>query len=137
MTRTDQTRVGVHCVLLTALVAAVALALMPSPAIAKSVEGRFVAFGPGNWSCADAVAVAEGNHPGSQGQLDGFIAGYLTASNVILRNTYDIQAGKPASTAKMAVLTFCAENPEVDLANALAVHTQRQYPDRRSVPPRR
>ncbi|WP_322521249.1 hypothetical protein SR882_10885 [Guyparkeria halophila] len=110
------------------------LVAMPTLVAAKSVEGRFVAFGPGNWSCADAVAVAEGNHPGSQGRLDGFIAGYLTASNVILRNTYDIQAGEPASAARAAVLDFCAENPDVNLANALAVHTQRQYPDRRSVP---
>ncbi|QGT79268.1 hypothetical protein GM160_10420 [Guyparkeria halophila] len=134
MTRTDRTRVGVHCVLITALVAAVALALMPSPATAKSVEGRFVAFGPGNWSCADAVAVAKGNHPGSQGKLDGFIAGYLTASNVILKNTYDIQAGESASAARTAVLEFCTEHPGGNLANALAVHTQRQYPDRQSVP---
>ena len=114
-----------------------ALVAMPTLVAAKSVEGRFVAFGPGNWSCAEAVAVAEGNHPGSQGRLDGFIAGYLTASNVILRNTYDIQAGKTASAAKTAVLAFCAEHPGVNLANALAAHTQRQYPDRRSVPPQR
>ena len=103
-------------------------------AVAKSVGGRFVAFGPGNWTCQDAVAVAEGNHPGSQGQLDGFIAGYLTATNVILRNTYDIQAGQATSAAKRQVLAFCRDNPSVKLANALAVHTQRQYPDRQSVP---
>ncbi|TKA89006.1 hypothetical protein FAZ79_07480 [Guyparkeria sp. SB14A] len=134
MAQTDRTQAGVHFLLITAWVAAVAVALMPSPATAKSVEGRFVAFGPGNWSCADAVAVAEGNHPGSQGKLDGFIAGYLTASNVILKNTYDIQAGESASSARTAVLEFCAEHPGVNLANALAVHTQRQYPDRHSVP---
>lgn len=119
-----------------AAAAIAAMAAMPTVAAAKSVEGRFVAFGPGNWSCADAVAVAEGNHPGSQGRLDGFIAGYLTASNVILKNTYDIQAGASSSDARAKVLAFCAENPKVNLANALAVHTQRQYPDRRSVPPR-
>lgn len=101
---------------------------------AKSVEGRYVAFGPGNWSCEDAVAVAAGNHPGSQGRLDGFIAGYLTATNVILRNTYDIQAGTSDATAKRQVLAFCRDNPSVKLSNALAVHTQRQYPDRQSVP---
>ncbi|MCL7744739.1 hypothetical protein LV476_07245 [Guyparkeria hydrothermalis] len=101
---------------------------------AKSVEGRYVAFGPGNWNCEDAVAVAEGNHPGSQGRLNGFIAGYLSAANVILSNTYDIQAGKPASVAKRRVLAFCRDNPSVKLANALAVHTQRQYADRQSVP---
>ena len=101
---------------------------------AKSVEGRFVAFGPGNWSCQDAVAVAEGSHPGSQGRLAGFIAGYLTATNVILRNTYDIQAGTPASAAQREVLAFCRDNPSVGLANALAVHTQQQYPNRHSVP---
>ncbi|MFO7808843.1 hypothetical protein [Guyparkeria sp.] len=123
--------------LVPAFLAAMALVTMPTLVAAKSVEGRFVAFGPGNWSCADAVAVAEGNHPGSQGRLDGFIAGYLTASNVILKNTYDIQGGEPASAAKTAVLAFCTESPDVDLANALAVHTQRQYPDRRSVPGQR
>ncbi len=120
--------------LVATLVAATAFLTLPTVVGAKSVEGRFVAFGPGNWSCADVVAVAEGNHPGSQGRLDGFIAGYLTASNVMLRNTYDIQAGKTASAAKTAVLAFCGENPGIKLANALAVHTQRQYPDRRSVP---
>lgn len=104
-------------------------------ASAKSVAGRYVAFGPGNWSCADAVAVAEGNNPRSQGRLDGFVAGYLSATNVILRNTYDIQGGQPASAAKARVLAFCRDNPSVKLANALAVHTQRQYPDRQSVPP--
>ncbi len=117
-----------------ALVVAAGLGGMPALAAAKSVEGRFVAFGPGNWSCEDAVAVAEGDHPGSQGELDGFIAGYLTASNVILKNTYDIQAGESASAARDVVLEFCAENPTVNLANALAVHTQRRYPDRHSVP---
>ncbi|MFW6021210.1 MAG: hypothetical protein ACOCPR_03890 [Guyparkeria sp.] len=117
-----------------AVIAAAALVAMPALVAAKSVEGRFVAFGPGNWSCEDAVAVADGNHPGSQGKLDGFIAGYLTASNVILENTYDIQAGEPVSAARKAVLEFCAENPTVNLANALAVHTQRRYPDRHSVP---
>ena len=122
---------------LAAFAVVTALVAMPTLVAAKSVEGRFVAFGPGNWSCEDAVAVAEGSHPGSQGRLDGFIAGYLTASNVILRNTYDIQAGQPASAAKQAVLSFCADNPSINLANALAVHTQRQYPDRRSVPPQR
>lgn len=127
-------RIDRFSALLPAFIAAIALVAMPTLVAAKSVEGRFVAFGAGNWSCADAMAVAEGNHPGSQGRLDGFIAGYLTASNVILRNTYDIQAGSPASAAKTAVLAFCAENPDVTLANALAVHTQRQYPDRRSVP---
>ncbi|MGM0691714.1 MAG: hypothetical protein ACQES3_09310 [Pseudomonadota bacterium] len=123
--------------LIAAFIAAMAIVAMPTLVVAKSVEGRFVAFGPGNWSCADTVAVAEGNHPGSQGRLDGFIAGYLTASNVILKNTYDIQAGSPASAAKSSVLAFCIENPDVDLANAMAVHTQRQYPDRRSVPGQR
>lgn len=103
-------------------------------AAAKSVEGRYVAFGPGNWNCEDVVAVAEGNHPGSQGRLDGFIAGYLSATNVILSNTYDIQAGKPASAARSRVLAFCRDNPSMKLANALAVHTQRQYADRQSVP---
>ena len=103
-------------------------------AVAKSVQGRFVAFGPGNWTCQDAVAVAGGNHPGSQGRLEGFIAGYLSATNVILRNTYDIQAGNTASAAKRQVLAFCRDNPSVKLVNALAVHTQRQYPDRQSVP---
>ncbi|MFP4462788.1 MAG: hypothetical protein ACLFO0_02925 [Guyparkeria sp.] len=117
-----------------AVIAAAALVAMPALVAAKSVEGRFVAFGPGNWSCEDAVAVADGNHPGSQGKLDGFIAGYLTASNVILENTYDIQSGEPVSAARKAVLEFCAENPRVNLANALAVHTQRRYPDRHSVP---
>lgn len=116
------------------LVAATALVVLPTFVAAKSVEGRYVAFGPGNWSCADVVAVADGNHPGSRGRLDGFIAGYLTAGNVILRNTYDIQAGQPASAARTAVLAFCAENPGIKLANALAAYTQRQYPDRRSVP---
>ncbi|RRQ20324.1 hypothetical protein D5687_10005 [Guyparkeria sp. SCN-R1] len=120
--------------LCNAFIVAMALVTVPTLVAAKSVEGRFVAFGPGNWSCADAVAVVEGNHPGSQGRLDGFIAGYLTASNVILRNTYDIQGGEPASAARAALLEFCAENPDVNLANALAVHTQRQYPDRHSVP---
>lgn len=120
--------------IIPALAVAMTAALASMPASAKSVEGRFVAFGPGNWSCADAVAVAEGTHPGSQGKLDGFIAGYLTATNVILKNTYDIQAGKPAAAARAAVLDFCAAHPDVELANALAVHTQRRYPDRHSVP---
>lgn len=110
------------------------LVCLAGNASAKSVAGRFVAFGAGNWTCQEAVAVAEGNHPGSQGRLAGFIAGYLTATNVILRNTYDIQAGEPASAAKRRVLAFCRDNPSVRLANALAVHTQRQYPDRQSVP---
>ncbi|KTG17134.1 MULTISPECIES: hypothetical protein [unclassified Guyparkeria] len=110
------------------------LAAVNGSVAAKSVEGRFVAFGPGNWSCEDAVAVAQGNHPGSQGRLDGFIAGYLTATNVILRNTYDIQAGKSDAAGKRQVLAFCRDNPSVRLSNALAVHTQRQYPDRHSVP---
>jgi len=110
------------------------LTALAGVAAAKSVAGRYVAFGPGNWSCAEAVAVAEGNNPHSQGQLDGFVAGYLSATNVILRNTYDIQAGKPLPAAKRSVLAFCRDHPSVKLANALAVHTQRQYPDRRSVP---
>ena len=118
----------------TPLLVSVLLGGVNGVAAAKSVEGRYVAFGAGNWSCEAAVAVAEGNHPGSQGKLDGFIAGYLTATNVILRNTYDIQAGQPASAAKRQVLAFCRDNPSVKLANALAAHTQRQYADRHSVP---
>ncbi len=113
---------------------AVALCLPTGTGWAKSVEGRYLAFGAGNWSCENAVAVAEGNHPASQGRLDGFIAGYLSATNVILKNTYDIQGGQPLSAAKTQVLAFCRDNPSVVLANALAVHTQRQYPDRHSVP---
>ena len=118
----------------TPLLLPVLLVGLSGTAGAKSVEGRFVAFGPGNWQCEDAVAVAEGNHPGSQGRLAGFIAGYLTATNVIMRNTYDIQAGQPASAARREVLAFCRDNPSVRLANALAVHTQRQYANRHSVP---
>lgn len=113
---------------------ALSLCLPAGTGWAKSVEGRYLAFGPGNWACEDAVAVAEGNHPGSQGRLEGFIAGYLSASNVILKNTYDIQGGQPLSAAKARVLAFCRDNPRMVLANALAVHTQRQYPDRQSVP---
>jgi len=118
----------------TPLLLPVLLVGLNGTADAKSVEGRFVAFGPGNWQCEDAVAVAEGDHPGSQGRLAGFIAGYLTATNVITRNTYDIQAGQPASAARREVLAFCRDNPSVRLANALAVHTQRQYANRHSVP---
>lgn len=103
-------------------------------ASAKSVAGRYVAFGPGNWTCEDAIAVAQGNHPGSRGRLDGFIDGYLSATNVILRNTYDIEGGQPGSVARSRVLAFCRDHPSVKLANALAVHTQRQYPNRHSVP---
>lgn len=103
-------------------------------AAAKSVEGRYVAFGPGNWSCEQAVAVAGGDHPGSQGRLDGFIAGYLTATNVILHNTYDIQAGRSRAEAKREVLAFCRDHPGMKLSNALAALTQRQYPNRQSVP---
>lgn len=119
---------------LSALGLVVALSLSAGTGWAKSVEGCYLAFGPGNWACEDAVAVAEGNHPGSQGRLDGFIAGYLSATNVILKNTYDIQGGQPQSAAKARVLEFCRDNPRMVLANALAVYTQRQYPDRHSVP---
>ncbi len=119
---------------LPALGLVVALSLSVGTGWAKSVEGRYLAFGPGNWTCEDAVAVAQGNHPGSQGRLDGFIAGYLSATNVILKNTYDIQGGQPLSAAKARVMGFCRDNPSMVLANALAVHSQRQYADRHSVP---
>lgn len=102
---------------------------------AKSVGGRYLAHGAGGWSCADALAVHQGDNPQSQAELDGFLAGYFTAVNIIINNTYDILAGERHTEAKIQVMQICRANPNDTLGNAAATFTSDAYHRRHSVPP--
>jgi len=113
----------------------VGLFVLTSTAQAKSVGGRYLAHGAGGWSCADALAVYNGNNPRSQAELDGFLAGYFTAVNIIINNTYDILAGERHTEAKSKVMEICRANPEDTLGNATAAFTSDVYHRRHSLPP--
>lgn len=106
-----------------------------SVAEAKSVGGRYLAHGAGGWSCADAIAVHEGDNPRNQAELDGFVAGYFTAINIVINNTYDILAGEHHTQAKQGVIEICREDPDDTLGNAAATFTSNAYHTRHSVPP--
>jgi len=104
---------------------------------AKSVDQRYVAYGVGAWSCGQYnAAQRKGDHT-SLAAVDHFVEGYLSAFNVIVRNTYDIMGGDGIDTARGWLRSYCRDHEQQSLANAMAVFTALRYPDRNSVPPKK
>lgn len=100
-----------------------------SAAPAADASGNFASKGVGRAACKDFVEVIE-NKTGKALIYAGWIEGYISASNVYLRDTYDMLPWQGSAVIFSSLGKFCRENPEVSFHRAVitlvrTLHQQR------------
>src|SRR5262245_16716957 len=105
-------------------------------------DGRFFALGVGKRPCSDYVKFREKKldltpeqYDFAQHVLENWVAGFLTAHNYYVTDTYDVQGSKTILEIQQRVETYCRDNPSnyfVDavIALALALHPTRVISER-------
>ena len=97
--------------------------------LAADASGKFAAKGVGRASCTDFVQVVE-NKDGKALIYAGWIDGYISASNLYVRETYDLLPWQGSTVIFTSLRKFCRENPELDFQSAVTamvrtLHRQR------------
>lgn len=106
-----------------------ALILTTAPAMAADEAGQFAIEGPGGFSCARILEVAEEGSP-ELGVILAWSLGYLTATNRQLPDTYDLTPWQRPDYVLSQVLGFCRDNPEVSYEAGLQALVDYLRPDR-------
>ena len=101
------------------LASAFALALT-APASAASADGYHTVYGIGTKTCAAVQDWIQKNEISSYGYLDAYVAGYLTATNVMASGVDDIGGGLQPRQLMRKVLDYCDQNPGVTFQQAIA-----------------
>ena len=73
--------------------ALIGLCLYSGPASATDKKGRYAVWGKGRTSCA-AYIQARGQNRQEVPEYQHFIMGFLTATNVLMDDTYSVSGGK-------------------------------------------
>lgn len=118
------------------LLAALLLCLAAQPAVARDINDNYATFGVGGESCA-LYLEARAAGDGYERSFQEWIAGHLTAYNLLLENTYDIMGDtSPYELMGMLDLT-CEQNLDLPVVRALALQIEQLYADRQNLSPNR
>ena len=109
-----------------------AVLLMAVPARAIDRNEQYLRVGYGIESC-DAFVSAYGYHQVEEAGYANWLAGYVTAINKALPDTYDIKRDLDLHGVMDWVLGWCErrEHQHKDVADAAAAFVKAQYPRRR------
>lgn len=109
--------------------AAVCAGIWSGGVLAADAAGKFAAKGVGRTSCADFVRIVDGKD--SKALIyAGWIDGYITASNLYVRDTYDVLPWQGSAVVFSSLGKFCRQNPELAFHRAViamvrTLHRQR------------
>ena len=110
------------------------LLLFSHPALAKDMDGEFAVFGPGGDSCQQFLTAQKlGGH--SAYAYQEWALGYLSAFNLIVKNTYNIMGTRSMDEGLDWLQDHCRYQPSTLFVNAIAALTTRLYPERMNMAP--
>lgn len=107
-------------------------------ALAVDGEGEFYALGAGHRSCADYVAFREKrleNFTPEQYEVadvifEHWIAGYMSAHNFYVADTYDVVGGRTMDDLKRGIETYCRANPNDRVVEGVTALVRELHPNR-------
>ena len=114
------------------LIPALLLCCLLSPALAADIRGKFTDYAVptcGTYLVAAAKMRARKESDPFDAQYArawGWIAGYLTAYNANVPDTYDIIGERPANE-QLAVEAYCKEHPGHDFAQLMGARVKELY----------
>ncbi len=112
-----------------------ALLLFSSLNYAKDIDQAYKVYGAGSFTCKQYLH-ARRKDPVAEIKFRHWLAGYLTAFNLIVVNTYDIMGTYDFNKALKWLDRHCRSNRKANMANAVAELTTILYPDRININPK-
>ncbi|HFD81409.1 MAG TPA: hypothetical protein ENK05_13625 [Gammaproteobacteria bacterium] len=100
----------------------------------RDMDGQYAVFGMGAENCATYL-VARDRADVSERWYHRWLAGYLTAVNNAAASTYNILGDKSMADILDWLEGYCAANPNVNFANAVADMVSVLYEDRQNIAP--
>jgi hypothetical protein len=101
---------------------------------ARDVDDQYAVFGVGGENCATYL-VARDQAGSAERWYHHWLNGYLTAVNNAGAGTYNILGDKSMADILDWLEGYCAANPNVNFANAVADMVAVLYPDRQNMAP--
>jgi hypothetical protein len=102
--------------------------------LARDMDDQYAVFGVGGENCATFL-VARDQASSAERWYHHWLNGYLTAVNNAGAGTYNILADKSMADILDWLEGYCAANPNVNFANAVADMVAVLYPDRQNMAP--
>ena len=107
---------------------AVAFLVATAPGFAADADGRFSVEGPGRQTCSAFLSLDPTSR--AYATTAGYVSGYLSASNALASDTFDITPWQTLEFSLLQVRQFCEGNPGASLAQALVQYTVFLMPGR-------
>ena len=109
------------------------LVLSPRPGWAVDVGDEYLRVGYGTYHC-DHYAASYGYQPVDEAGFTNWVAGYLTAINKALPETYDIKQSLDLHGVMDWLLAYCDQRDHQNdtVADAAAAFVKAQYSNRRT-----
>ena len=101
---------------------------------ARDMDDQYAVFGVGGENCA-VYLVARDQAGVAERWYHHWLAGYLSAVNNAGANTYNILGEKSMADILDWLEGYCAANPNINFANAVADMVSILYPDRLNMAP--
>ncbi len=108
--------------------------VLTGPVIAKDIDGQYAVFSVGGNPCRDYLAARKVGDEPEQRWLH-WIAGYLSAFNQIVPNTYNILGDREFGAFLGELDGYCGAHQDALLVSALSALAERMYGDRRNLSP--
>ena len=116
------------------LVALTAACAMNSATMARDMDEQYAVFGVGGEDCATYL-VARDQAGVAERWYHHWLNGYLTAVNNAGASTYNILGDKSMADILDWLEGYCAANPTLNFANAVAEMVTLLYADRQNIAP--
>lgn len=101
---------------------------------ARDYKQQFATYGAGDYSCS-VYTKARAAADEQENQIRQWLAGYISAFNLIIGDTYDIFGSTDFDGMIKWLDTRCKRYPNANLTNTLAKFTEVTYPYRKKVMP--
>jgi hypothetical protein len=102
--------------------------------IARDMDEQYAVFGVGGENCATYLVARDQGGPAER-WYHHWLSGYLSAVNNAGASTYNILGDKSMADILDWLEGYCAANPNVNFANAVADMAAILYADRKNVAP--
>lgn len=113
---------------------ALATTLFSTPCAARDVNGNYATFGAGGESCAVYLESRKAGE-GYEVIFQEWVAGHLSAYNLLLENTYNIMGETSPEELFLELDVLCEQNPDMPFVKILAARVEQLYHDRLNLSP--
>lgn len=110
-------------------VLALCAGLWSSGVLAADASGKSATKGIGRSTCTDFVQVVK-NKDGKALIYAGWIDGFISASNLYVRETYDLLPWQGSPVIFASLGNYCTQNPEIQFQRAVQVMVQTLHKQR-------